>query len=139
MIAYVVPIREGRLNAKHWLGGKAKLSAIQSDFAETVGARFGLARGIEGGKARHQTVRQFYATITETAKAYAQRVKLEQAEKQSLQEALDTWTSAFDEGLTDEQAAQLFDLANRMRAANRVKAQLAPILPRQDDGQTMGM
>jgi Plasmid recombination enzyme len=72
MVAYVVPIREGRLNAKHWLGGKQKLSAMQTDFAQTVGKRFGLTRGIKGSKARHTTVRQFYAAINAPAPALSQ-------------------------------------------------------------------
>jgi hypothetical protein len=75
VVAYVVPIHEGRLNAKNWLGGKAKLSSMQTDFAKAVGKRFGLNRGIEGSKARHTTVRQFYAAINAPAPA-APRVQI---------------------------------------------------------------
>ena len=63
MIAYMVRIHEGRLSAKHWLGGKATLSAMQTDFAQTVGQHFGLERGLEGSTARHTTIRQFYSAI----------------------------------------------------------------------------
>lgn len=52
-----------RLNAKRWLGGKAKLSAMQTSAAEAFND-LGLERGIEGSKARHTTVRQFYGEIT---------------------------------------------------------------------------
>ena len=69
MAAYVVPIHNGRLNAKNWLGGKAKLSKIQTDFAKDVGQPFGLDRGIKGSKARHTTVSQFYAAINAPAPA----------------------------------------------------------------------
>lgn len=65
MYAYTVPIdpNTGRLNAKKWLGGAKALSEMQTDFAEQVGARHGLQRGIEGSKARHTTISQFYASI----------------------------------------------------------------------------
>ena len=65
MYAYVVPVDPdtGRLNAKKWLGGAKALNEMQTDFAEQVGARHGLQRGIEGSKARHTTVSEFYAAI----------------------------------------------------------------------------
>ena len=53
MIAYVVPVDDatGKLNAKKWLGGRAKMSQMQSDFADQVRS-LGLERGIEGSKAK---------------------------------------------------------------------------------------
>ena len=57
--AFVVPIdREGFLNAKSFIGGKDKLSRDQTTFAERV-KHLGLERGIEGSKAKHQTIQQF--------------------------------------------------------------------------------
>ncbi|ENW85307.1 hypothetical protein F908_00070, partial [Acinetobacter sp. NIPH 284] len=47
LIVYVVPIDEkGGLNAKKWLGGRAKLSQTQTDFANEV-KNLGLERGLE--------------------------------------------------------------------------------------------
>lgn len=64
LVAYVVPLDAGgKLNAKQFLGGKAKLSAMQTDFAATVGATVGLNRGIEGSKATHTTIRQYYQAL----------------------------------------------------------------------------
>ena len=65
MYAYVVPVDPdtGRLNAKKWLGGAKALNEMQTDFAHQVGRVHGLQRGIEGSKARHTTVREFYAAI----------------------------------------------------------------------------
>jgi hypothetical protein len=66
------PIRELRtfaekgsvsLSAKEFLGGREKLRAMQTDFAETVGSKYGLERGKERSTAKHQTVRAFYAAI----------------------------------------------------------------------------
>ena len=64
LIVYVVPVDEktGKLNAKKWLGGKAKLSQTQTEFANHV-SEFGLERGLERSKARHKTIKEFYAEI----------------------------------------------------------------------------
>lgn len=63
LIAYVVPRDGEKLNAKKWLGGRAVLSAMQTDFAQTVGLRYGLERGEEGSVARHQTIKEYYAHV----------------------------------------------------------------------------
>lgn len=68
LVAYVVPIDpDGKLNAKHFLGGKAKLAAMQTDFAERVGRAHGLDRGIERSKAKHQTIQQYYTALERPA------------------------------------------------------------------------
>lgn len=64
LVAYVVPLDQtGKLNAKKWLGGRAALSAMQTDFAGDVGAKHGLQRGIEGSKAKHQSIKDWYAQV----------------------------------------------------------------------------
>lgn len=63
MVAYVVPLVDGKLNAKAFTGGKTALSKMQTDFARDVGQQFGMARGIEGSRAQHQTIKEFYAQI----------------------------------------------------------------------------
>ncbi|HEV7889435.1 MAG TPA: MobV family relaxase [Pyrinomonadaceae bacterium] len=61
--AHKVPIDpEGKLNAKHYLGGRQKLRELQDRYAEAM-APLGLERGREGSRATHQTVKQFYAAI----------------------------------------------------------------------------
>ena len=62
--AYVVPIDpKGKLNCSHFLDGREKLTQMQTDFADKVGRQFGLERGIEGSKAKHKTIKQYYAEI----------------------------------------------------------------------------
>lgn len=69
LIVYVTPIDEtGGLNAKKWLGGRAKLSQTQTQFAKEV-KHLGLNRGVENSKARHKTVKEFYAEIQKPALA----------------------------------------------------------------------
>jgi hypothetical protein len=63
LVAYVVPIDErGRLNCKEFLGGRAKLSKMQTDFANTV-TDLGLTRGKEGSKAKHTSIKAYYHDI----------------------------------------------------------------------------
>lgn len=66
LVAYVVPLDQetGRLNAKKFLGGKAKLSEMQSSFSEHV-KNLGLERGIEGSKAKHTRIKEYYAKVNE--------------------------------------------------------------------------
>lgn len=62
LYAYVVPIDErGKLNCRAFLGGAKALTQMQTDFAQNVGQQHGLLRGIEGSKARHTSIQQYYA------------------------------------------------------------------------------
>lgn len=63
LVAYVVPIdQKGKLNCKDFLGGRAKLNKMQTDFANTV-AELGLTRGKEGSKAKHTSIKAYYHDI----------------------------------------------------------------------------
>lgn len=63
LVAYVVPIDgNGKLNARHFLGGRDKLSQMQTAFAEDV-KNLGLERGLAGSKAEHTTIKSYYAEI----------------------------------------------------------------------------
>ena len=52
------------LSAKHFTGGREVLSQLQSDFADHVGRRHGLDRGVKRDKAgpqvKHQSVKEWY-------------------------------------------------------------------------------
>lgn len=74
MYAYVVPLDPdtGRLNCRRYLGGAKALNQLQTDFAVQVGKQHGLERGIEGSKAKHQRVQQWYRQIA----ADGQHVKI---------------------------------------------------------------
>jgi len=64
LVAYVVPLtKDGRLSARDFLGGAAKLRKMQTDFHHWCGKPFGLLRGIEGSKATHQKVSQYYQAL----------------------------------------------------------------------------
>ncbi len=64
--ALVIPLDvRGKLNARSYLGGRDKLREMQTGFARDVAAEFGIERGIEGSRARHRTIRSFYAALRE--------------------------------------------------------------------------
>jgi len=66
--AYVVPLtKDGRLSAKEFIGNRTQMSADQTSFAARV-ADLGLERGIEGSKAKHQTIKDFYAQLEKPIK-----------------------------------------------------------------------
>lgn len=72
LYAYVVPLDErGKLNCRAFYGGAAALRDMQTEFAERVGKRHGLERGIEGSKATHQRVSQHYSALSKALPAPA--------------------------------------------------------------------
>lgn len=54
MAVYVVPLKDGKLNAKAFTGGRKVLADMQTSFAVEVGAKHGLERGVERSRAIHQ-------------------------------------------------------------------------------------
>lgn len=81
LVAYVVPIDpENKLNARHFLGGRQKLSEMQTDFADCV-KHIDLQRGIEGSRAKHTKVKEFYSEIQKPLKAPPE-IQLTRFEKQ---------------------------------------------------------
>ena len=61
----LVPIDNGVLRAKVFLGGPPGLRKLQTSFAEEVGAEFGFRRGELGSKAKHIDIRKFYAALNQ--------------------------------------------------------------------------
>ena len=51
-----------QLNCKKYLGSASKLSAMQTSYAKAMGP-FGLQRGLQGSKAQHTQISQFYGAM----------------------------------------------------------------------------
>lgn len=62
--AFVIPEYQGKLNARHFFGGRKNLSELQTDYAAQV-ADLGLSRGIENSKATHKTIKQYYSEVNQ--------------------------------------------------------------------------
>lgn len=61
--AFVVPLtQDGRLSAKEFIGNRTKMTNDQTSYAARV-AHLGLERGIEGSRAKHQSIKGYYAAI----------------------------------------------------------------------------
>jgi hypothetical protein len=63
MYAYVVPRVGEKLNCRQFLGGSKALSDMQTDFAQQVGVKNELERGLQGSRARHTTIAQYYGRV----------------------------------------------------------------------------
>lgn len=73
LVAYIVPEKDGKLNARGYTGTPELLSDMQTGYAEAM-AKFGMERGIKGSKAKHQTVRDWYGHLNQTAYAAAENL-----------------------------------------------------------------
>jgi hypothetical protein len=62
LIVYVVPIDEKGVECKKMARRKSKIKSNTDRFANEV-KNLGLERGLENSKARHKTIKQFYAEI----------------------------------------------------------------------------
>ena len=56
------------LAAAHWLNGSKRLSELQTNYAQAM-KPFGLERGQERSRAKHQTIKQFYGSIERIERA----------------------------------------------------------------------
>ena len=65
MYAYVVPRVGEKLNCRQFLGGARALNEMQTDFAQSVGIKHGLERGLEGSRARHTAIGQYYGRVNQ--------------------------------------------------------------------------
>jgi hypothetical protein len=66
LVAYIVPEKDGRLNAREIVGTPEKLSELQTSYASAVD-RYGLERGLKGSRAKHTTIQDWYKHLNEAA------------------------------------------------------------------------
>ena len=63
--AVIVPLDEkGHLNARDYVGDRAKLVALQDSYAEAM-KPLGLSRGIRGSKVQHETMKDYYKSVSQ--------------------------------------------------------------------------
>lgn len=63
--SFIIPIHEGKLNCKKFLGGsRQRLSQLQSEYHQVV-EKYDLGRGIEGSQAKHQDVKKYYSALNQ--------------------------------------------------------------------------
>lgn len=77
IVAYIVPEHAGKLNCRELLGGRSKLTQLQTDYAAAM-SPMKLVRGLEGSRSKHTTIKEFYGGIDKAAsqsKAEFKRLK----------------------------------------------------------------
>ena len=70
--AMVVPMVNDRLSAKTLIGSPAKCSAMQTRYAKAM-SEFGLERGLEHTRAKHEDIQKFYAALNKTLEEHLPR------------------------------------------------------------------
>lgn len=68
--ALIIPEHEGKLNAKHFTGGREKLRNLWTSYAQAM-KPWGLKRGRLYSPAEHKTIKQYYADINRAAEKAA--------------------------------------------------------------------
>lgn len=63
MQVLLVPLLDGKLNAKKLVGNRGDMQQMQTDFAEVCGKPSGLRRGEKGSRAKHTSIKQFYGAM----------------------------------------------------------------------------
>lgn len=66
----ILPAYEGKLNAKHFTGGRQKLRDLWTSYARAM-SKYGLKRGKMYSPAEHKTIKQYYADINTAAEKAA--------------------------------------------------------------------
>ncbi len=121
--AYVVPIdSRGRLNCVNFLGGRAKLNQMQTQFAKVAGAPVGLMRGIEGSKAKHTTIKSFYEQLKAILPSLDQPINDDFIEEPT---AVQKWATAMGIDNDYSRAVTNRDVSRKKRAAEQREAEHA--------------
>ncbi len=124
LAAFVVPrTADGRLAAKDFVGGAAKLSKMQTEFADQVGKKHGLERGVEWSKAVHKP-NAAIAPMTAERLALRKSVKELEAEIERLTQQVTTSGGALAAAVKKAERQQQINV-EYMAVERRLTAELA--------------
>lgn len=152
------PMIDGKLNARELIGGangREKLSALQDDFYDNVGKKFGLERGLRGSKAQHQTIQQYYSKMEIQEKDWnkvIEKIKYNLPEKKALQKQSDYQEQvgnivyhellelkpALKKAIISEQTEKRMDTL-KTNFEKQVQDKTAQLLKQKVDEKTMGL
>ena len=68
--ALIIPEHEGKLNARHFTGGREKLRGLWTSYAQAM-QPWGLKRGKLYSPAEHKAIKEYYADVNQAAKVAA--------------------------------------------------------------------
>ena len=122
-----------QLNCKKYLGGAAVLRKMQTEYANEM-AVFGLERGLEGSKAKHVTIAQFYQNIAKGSDVKFKPLNIATPPVMFSSKAREDWSKAHTIALKKDlsppirtlqsQAAQSKDLQKRNTDLKRANSAL---------------
>ena len=118
MYIYAVPLDDsGKLNCRQFYGAKNALSDLQSDFTAQVGEPHGLIRGIKGSKAKHTSIKQYYARVNAIENMTVDSTNIEMPEP-GLMETKNSYGQRVLYSLTDQFTEQLKNNYAKLKQAN---------------------
>ena len=118
MYIYAVPLDDsGKLNCRQFYGAKNALSDLQSDFTAQVGEPHGLIRGIKGSKAKHTSIKQYYARVNAIENMTVDSSNIEMPEP-GLMETKNSYGQRVLYSLTDQFTEQLKNSYAKLKQAN---------------------
>lgn len=113
MYVYVVPLDDqGKLNCRKFMGGtRDVMSKLQDSFADVVGKKHNLDRGIKGSKAKHKSIAEYYKKINSSLDGVTFTKEDFKAKKLSF------WTKENQEGVLQRLNSETYSM--RMKALER--------------------
>ena len=119
MYIYAVPLDDsGKLNCRQFYGAKNALSDLQSDFTAQVGEPHGLIRGIKGSKAKHTSIKQYYARVNAIENMTVDSTNIEMPEPGGLMESKKSYGERVFYSLTDQFTEQLKNTNAKLKQTN---------------------
>ena len=125
----LLPVYKGKLNARHYTGGREKMRALWTEYAAAM-KPYGLERGREYSPAKHQDIKAYYATVNKGAElAAVKKVRPEQLPAPELADRLNPRQYAA--GLINRVASFYRKEAGTLRAALAAEREQREELTRQ--------
>ena len=78
--AIIIPMRNGRLNARHFTAGPKALSQMQTRYYESMKV-FGLERGLKKSGASHTDIKRYYAMVNKALEEKLPQVERDESAK----------------------------------------------------------
>jgi hypothetical protein len=128
-----MPLLDGKLNAKHFVGGsKHRMAELQDELHERVADKTELKRGIRGSRANHQTIKNWRAGLEKRLSEPLKTLSANDMRKQAIitrsdaispQRANERVSGVIDKSLKNAKAQQtqnllLLDENKKLRSAN---------------------
>lgn len=110
--AIIIPMVDGKLNARHYLAGRAKLHEMQTSYGKAM-EPLGLERGLENSVASHDKVQKMYASINKVFDEH-----LPSPEKD---ESIEEYSKRVDEIYIEERLKHLSELKKKDREIVEIK------------------